>query len=204
MRRIPLRFADSRASAFPDHDGGVRGRLGHRHRQRPAGIRGVREACDPDVHGPSAWDDAAQRPEAERARNRVRVSPTPGHPPSRPERAASTPRRSRFPKAGAWTIRIDSGFNANEMTLLPLTVIDAGSPSPVPLSPAARGEHLFVAKGCIGCHRHQQVAARDPGLRRTRSHGQTISAGPSEGVPGRPEHRRSNDPPSWSTGRCRI
>jgi hypothetical protein len=64
-----------------------------------------------------------------------------------------------FRHAGAWTIRIDSGFNANETKLLPLTVIDAGSPPPAPLSPAARGEHLFVAKGCIGCHRHQQIAA---------------------------------------------
>jgi hypothetical protein len=72
-----------------------------------------------------------------------------------------------FRQAGAWTIRIDSGFNANETTLLPLNVIDAGSPPPAPLSPAARGEHLFVAKGCIGCHRHQQVAA-----------GTLVSAGP--------------------------
>ena len=65
-----------------------------------------------------------------------------------------------FPEAGAWTIRIDSGFNAIETSLLPVNVIDAGSPSPVRLSPAARGEHLFVAKGCIGCHRHQEVAAQ--------------------------------------------
>ena len=63
-----------------------------------------------------------------------------------------------FRQAGAWTIRIDSGFNANETTLLPLTVIDGASPPPAPLPAAARGEHLFVAKGCIGCHRHQQIA----------------------------------------------
>jgi hypothetical protein len=65
-----------------------------------------------------------------------------------------------FPEAGAWTMRIDSGFNANETTLLPVKVIDVGSPPPVSLSTAARGEHLFVAKGCIGCHRHQEVAAQ--------------------------------------------
>jgi cytochrome c2 len=65
-----------------------------------------------------------------------------------------------FPEAGAWTIRIDSGFNAIEASLLPVNVIDFGSPSPVPLSQAVRGEHLFVAKGCIGCHRNQEVAAQ--------------------------------------------
>ena len=65
-----------------------------------------------------------------------------------------------FRQPGAWTIRIDSGFNANETTLLPLNVDRRRQPAAGSrLSPAARGEHLFVAKGCIGCHRHQQVAA---------------------------------------------
>jgi hypothetical protein len=63
-----------------------------------------------------------------------------------------------FGLAGAWTIRIDSGFNANETTLLPIHVIDAGSLPPPPLSPAARGGHLFVAKGCVGCHRQKPIA----------------------------------------------
>jgi hypothetical protein len=83
-------------------------------------------------------------------------------------RAAAVPTGKRgeysaaltFPDAGAWTIRIDSGFNANETKLLPMNVIALGSAPPPPLSPAARGEHLFVAKGCIGCHLHQQVAAQ--------------------------------------------
>jgi hypothetical protein len=64
-----------------------------------------------------------------------------------------------FPAAGAWTIRIDSGFNAIETTLLPLNISDAGGPPPGRLSAAARGEQLFVAKGCIGCHRNQEIAA---------------------------------------------
>ena len=75
-----------------------------------------------------------------------------------------------FPEAGEWTMRIDSGFNSNASTLLPLTVIRPGSPSPLPLeacfhysdrllAQAERGERLFVAKGCVGCHRHQEVAA---------------------------------------------
>ena len=72
-----------------------------------------------------------------------------------------------FPETGAWTISIDSGFSAIETRLLPLTVIDEGSRPPVSLSPVGRGEQLFVAKGCIGCHRNQEIAA--PNL---------VSAGP--------------------------
>jgi len=64
-----------------------------------------------------------------------------------------------FPRPGMWTIRIDSEFNAVDTTLLPMKVIEAGRPPPLRLSSARRGEHLFVAKGCIGCHRHQRTAA---------------------------------------------
>lgn len=64
-----------------------------------------------------------------------------------------------FPAADVWTVRIESGFNAIETTLLPLQVIDEGSSPPASLSPARRGEQLFVAKGCIGCHRNQAIAA---------------------------------------------
>ena len=63
-----------------------------------------------------------------------------------------------FPAAGLWTIRIDSGFNAIDGRLLPVNVIDQDSRPPAPLSPARRGEQLFVAKGCIGCHRNEEIA----------------------------------------------
>jgi hypothetical protein len=72
-----------------------------------------------------------------------------------------------FPAAGAWTIRVESGFNANDPTLPVVHVIDKEASTPAPLPPVARGERLFVSKGCIGCHRNQEIAA--PNL---------ISAGP--------------------------
>jgi hypothetical protein len=59
---------------------------------------------------------------------------------------------------GDWSIRIDGSFNPedktrayNSVTLLPLKVVRSEKEAPV-VSKIARGEHLFVAKGCVGCH----------------------------------------------------
>ncbi len=75
-----------------------------------------------------------------------------------------------FDKPGEWTIRIDGGFNPddkartyNSVTLAPLKVVAASAPLPADLANAARGERLFVAKGCIGCHRHADVNPERPG-----------------------------------------
>ena len=62
-----------------------------------------------------------------------------------------------FPQPGEWTITITSGFNSTATTLPVLKVIGSGTPLPVPFSPATRGVRLFMAKGCIGCHRHVEV-----------------------------------------------
>jgi mono/diheme cytochrome c family protein len=62
-----------------------------------------------------------------------------------------------LPQAGEWTITIDSGFNSSAVTLPPLKVIEAGSPTPTAFSPMTRGLRLFAAKGCVGCHRHVEV-----------------------------------------------
>lgn len=63
-----------------------------------------------------------------------------------------------LPEPGDWSIRIDGGFNPedktrayNAMTLLPLKVVRSEKEAPV-VSKVARGERLFVAKGCVGCH----------------------------------------------------
>jgi len=64
-----------------------------------------------------------------------------------------------LPRPGHWTITIDTVL-FNDSTLPALTVIAPGGPTPSPLSPAALGERLFVAKGCIGCHVNREVQAR--------------------------------------------
>ena len=63
-----------------------------------------------------------------------------------------------FPQPGEWSIRIDGGFNPedktrsfNAVTLLPLKVVRNDQEAPV-VSKSTRGAHLFVAKGCVGCH----------------------------------------------------
>ena len=63
-----------------------------------------------------------------------------------------------LPEPGDWSIRIDGGFNAedkartyNSVTLLPLKVVRNDQEAPL-VSKNARGEQLFFAKGCVGCH----------------------------------------------------
>jgi len=64
-----------------------------------------------------------------------------------------------LPGAGDWTITIHSGFGNSRITLLPLMVIDANAAPPPAPSGVERGRRLFVAKGCITCHIHGDVAA---------------------------------------------
>src|SRR5262245_9314873 len=66
-----------------------------------------------------------------------------------------------LPRPGKWTIQIQSELT--DSTLPELSVIAAGSPTPPPLSQAALGERLFVAKGCIGCHINREVQAENLG-----------------------------------------
>lgn len=62
-----------------------------------------------------------------------------------------------LPQTGAWRVTIHSGFMNSQVTLLPLAVIEPGAtPPPAPVA-AARGEALFVAKGCVTCHLHRDV-----------------------------------------------
>jgi hypothetical protein len=61
-----------------------------------------------------------------------------------------------LPEPGDWVITIDTDL-AGASVLPPLKVIFPGTPVPTPFLPAARGLRLFTAKGCYGCHFHEEV-----------------------------------------------
>jgi hypothetical protein len=63
------------------------------------------------------------------------------------------------PQPGDWTIRIDADLG--ESNLRPIRAIGEGDPAPAPLGEVVRGEHLFLAKGCVNCHINKEVAARN-------------------------------------------
>jgi len=63
-----------------------------------------------------------------------------------------------LPRPGTWTVEI-SAYGSS--ALPPLTAIAPGQPAPPLLSPAALGERLFVAKGCISCHVNRDVDAEN-------------------------------------------
>jgi len=63
-----------------------------------------------------------------------------------------------LPEPGEWTLTIHSKFGPSSVTLLPLRATGAGALSPPTFTPVERGHRLFVAKGCITCHVHRQVA----------------------------------------------
>jgi cytochrome c553 len=67
--------------------------------------------------------------------------------------------RLALPEPGDWSVNIHSGMGPFQLSLLPIRAIAPGSPPPAPLTDAERGKHLFVAKGCVGCHVHR--AAND-------------------------------------------
>lgn len=48
-------------------------------------------------------------------------------------------------------------FLNSNLTLLPVKAIAAGNPSLLSPTEHERGERLFVAKGCLTCHRHDEV-----------------------------------------------
>jgi cytochrome c2 len=63
-----------------------------------------------------------------------------------------------FPRAGDWTVTINSGFGSSRVTLVPITAVQVAGALPG-LPEEERGRRLFVAKGCVTCHAHVEVAA---------------------------------------------
>jgi hypothetical protein len=62
-----------------------------------------------------------------------------------------------IPDTGQWRLTINSGFGSSHVDLDPIAVIGAGQSSPA-YAAAERGRRLFVAKGCVTCHMHGDVA----------------------------------------------
>jgi len=61
-----------------------------------------------------------------------------------------------FPKAGDWTVTINSGFGPSRVTLIPIAAVQAAGALPT-LPESERGRRLFAAKGCVTCHTHADV-----------------------------------------------
>ena len=64
-----------------------------------------------------------------------------------------------LPEPGTWTIEVDSDLGV--VTWRPINVIRPNETLPAALPPAVRGEHLFVAKGCLTCHVNKEIAGRN-------------------------------------------
>ena len=62
-----------------------------------------------------------------------------------------------LPDTGQWRLTINSGFGTNHVDLDPIAVIAPGQTA-ASYTAAERGRRLFVAKGCLECHVHGDVA----------------------------------------------
>jgi cytochrome c551/c552 len=77
-----------------------------------------------------------------------------------------------FPEPGEWQVTIHSGFGRSRAVLIPWRVVDSIRPvrgtveehlstiGVAPLSEVERGRRMFVAKGCVTCHVHRDVAVQ--------------------------------------------
>ncbi len=65
------------------------------------------------------------------------------------------------PHPGEWTLVIHSGHGDNpaNATWLPLVAVAAGQQHPK-YTPGRQGARLFVAKGCMTCHKHPSIDTR--------------------------------------------
>ncbi len=61
-----------------------------------------------------------------------------------------------LPKSGEWTITIKSSFGPNDVTLLPMQAV-AANIAAKPIAETERGRRLYVAKGCLQCHKNDNA-----------------------------------------------
>lgn len=62
-----------------------------------------------------------------------------------------------LPDTGQWRLTINSGWGTSHIDLEPIAAIRANQTAPA-FSQTQRGRRLFVAKGCVTCHLHSDVA----------------------------------------------
>jgi len=62
-----------------------------------------------------------------------------------------------LPDTGEWRVTINSGWGQSRINLEPIASLPAGKSAPA-YAQAERGRRLFVAKGCVECHLHGDVA----------------------------------------------
>jgi hypothetical protein len=101
-------------------------------------------------HGVEPLSGLSPTVEATAGSRRVTSRAKPGATPGAYEASLS------LPHPADWTITIQSGFGNQRLTLLPLQAV-APSATPRPVSQVERGQRLFAAKGCVGCHVHALV-----------------------------------------------
>ena len=65
-----------------------------------------------------------------------------------------------LPVGGSWTITVHSVFGPARTTMRPISVTTASAPV-VAMTEPERGQHLFVAKGCVTCHVEMKVIPVD-------------------------------------------
>ena len=91
-----------------------------------------------------------------------------------------------LPTAGEWTVTIKSGFGNSNATLLPITAVAPGASLTRTVPDSDRGEHLFVAKGCVTCHVQIQVGPKLDGKRFDAAYLTGYLANPTPPLPGKP------------------
>jgi mono/diheme cytochrome c family protein len=62
----------------------------------------------------------------------------------------------KAPQAGEWKVKINSGWGASNVKLLPIVAVGSNA-RPVAYTPVDQGHRLYVAKGCLTCHVHGRV-----------------------------------------------
>jgi len=108
-------------------------------------------------HGVRLLDGLRGRVEARAGTLTVNADARPG---TRPGSYVAT---LTIPEPDRWFVTIQSGFGGHgTLALQPLNAID-GAALPPPLPPLERGHHLFVAKGCVTCHRIAGKPVAGPG-----------------------------------------